>query len=91
MVCSYFIYDAWRVEFEVQVHLPQKRPNWELDFDLEVLQILCINLNSFYDDYGRCLDVWNKLNSSEHGHGTRSAVASSMNRIWRWRCFRSYV
>src|SRR3954470_1927300 len=74
MATQFFIYDACMYEFEVHKTYLQKRPNWALNFDLEVLQMLCNNLDSFNDDYGRCLDAWSELKTPGAVGGTRSAV-----------------
>jgi len=74
MVTQFFIYDACMIEFEVHEHLPQKRPSWRLNFAKEVLQMLLLDLDSFNEPYGRCLDAWSELKTPGVVGGTRSAV-----------------
>ena len=53
-------------------------PKWKSKSDLEWLQVGFLDLDSFNDDYGSCLDDWNELKWSGTPTGIAAAVASNL-------------
>ena len=51
---------------------------WESNFVEEMFQMLFLDLDSFNDDYGTCLDDWNDLKQA----GTCSGMAAVVSLVW---------
>ena len=51
---------------------------WESNSELECFQMLFLDLDSFNDDYGTCLEAWNDLKAT----GIASGVTAAVSLMW---------